>query len=124
MAHRRPFFLNLLIIRLPVAGYMSILHRVSGAWLVLAIPGLLWLLQHSLASPGGFGAIRDFLHSWPGAAGLCLLLWALLHHLLAGIRYLLLDLDIGIERPAYRHSAWLVILAAPPLALLLTGGLL
>jgi succinate dehydrogenase / fumarate reductase, cytochrome b subunit len=124
MPQRRPFFLNLLVIRLPVAGFMSILHRVTGVLLVLAIPGLLWLLQHSLASPAGFAETRAWLGCALGKIGLFLLLWALSHHLLAGLRYLLLDLDLGIHRPAYRYSAWLVLLAAPPLALLLTRGLL
>jgi len=122
--NRRPFFLNLLLIKLPVAGYMSIIHRASGVWMVLAIPCLLWLLQHSLSGPAGFTEIRAWLNSWIGFTGMFLLFWMLIHHLLAGIRYLLLDIDIGIDRPAYQYSAGFVILAAPPLALLVTGGLL
>ena len=46
-----------------------------------------------------------------------------MHHFLAGIRYLMLDIDIGIEKPVYRQTAWAVLVAAPVLALILLGAL-
>lgn len=122
-AQERPVFLNLLQIRLPIAGIMSILHRASGLLLFLLTPGLLFMLERSLSSPQGFSTVRDWLDAPLSLAGLFLLLWALSHHLLAGIRYLLLDIHIGVDRPYYRYSAWLVSVAAPLLALVLLGML-
>ncbi len=119
----RPVFLNLLQVRLPIAGVMSILHRASGLLLFLLIPPLLYLLELSLSSPAGFATVRDGLHSLPARAGLFVLLWALLHHLFAGIRYLLLDIHVGVERPRYRHSAWLVTISAPLASVILMVAL-
>ena len=119
---KRPIFLNLVQIRLPVAGVMSILHRLSGVLLFLALPLASWLLMRSLENPEGWRMVRD---SFSGCGARLLLiatLWALLHHLLAGIRYLLLDVHIGIGRPRYRYSAWAVLISAPLLAV--TLGLL
>lgn len=120
----RPVHLNLLQIRLPVPGVMSILHRVSGALLSVAVPLGLYLLDLSLRGPEGYVQAKLLLDHWLAALLLLGVFWSLLHHLFAGIRYLLLDVDVGIEKPAYRQSAWAVLLAAPPLALLLTWGVL
>jgi succinate dehydrogenase / fumarate reductase cytochrome b subunit len=119
----RPIYLNLLQIRLPVPGFMSILHRASGALLTLAIPFAIYLLDLSLRSPEGFALAHVLMGSLVARLVLLALLWALLHHLLAGVRYLLLDLDVGIDKPRYRQSAWAVLIAAPVLAVLLLGAL-
>jgi len=119
----KPIYLNLLQIRLPVPGFMSILHRVSGAMLTVAIPVALYVLELSLRGPEGYAQAHVLLDGWFAKLVLLGLLWALLHHLFAGIRYLLLDIDVGIDKPAYRHSAWVVLLAAPVLAVLLLGVL-
>jgi len=115
----RPVYLNLVRIRLPVPGFISILHRVSGLLLVLATPLLLWLVQRSLAGPEGFAAVQQLLRSLPGQLAILALLWAVLHHLFAGLRHLLLDIDVGVDAPYYRQSAWLVLIAPPLLAVLL-----
>lgn len=114
-----PVFLNLLQIRLPVAGVGSILHRITGFALVLLLPCLLWLLQVSLRDPTGFDQARALLGGGLGQTLLLLILWGFSHHLLMGLRHLLLDLHIGLQRPDYRYSAWAVMLAAPLLALML-----
>lgn len=119
----RPVYLNLFQIRLPVPGFMSILHRASGALLSLAIPFGIYLLDLSLRGPEGYAKVHVLLDGWLATAVLVTMLWALAHHLLAGVRYLLLDLDVGIERPAYRYTAWGVIVAAPVLALGMLGVL-
>jgi succinate dehydrogenase / fumarate reductase cytochrome b subunit len=121
--HNRPVFLDLLRIRLPVAGVLSIGHRISGVLLALSIPLMIYLLDTSVSGPEGFERVRAVLSGWPFAVFLFLFLWALLHHLLAGLRYLLLDVHIGLSRPWFRRTAWVVLVAAPVLALLLTGGL-
>jgi succinate dehydrogenase / fumarate reductase cytochrome b subunit len=119
----RPIYLNLLQIRLPVPGFMSILHRASGALLTLAIPFAIYLLDLSLRNPEGFAQAHVLMGGLVARLVLLALIWALLHHLFAGIRYLLLDLDVGIDKPRYRQSAWAVLIAAPVLAVLLLGAL-
>ena len=110
MPHR-PKYLNLMQIRLPAPGWVSILHRVSGAALFLALPVFLYWLQRSFTSPDAFESLRStFSH---GLVKLVLLglLWGYFHHLCAGIRHLALDLDIGTELHAARASSWVVIVA-------------
>jgi succinate dehydrogenase / fumarate reductase cytochrome b subunit len=121
--HNRPVFLDLLKIRLPVAGVMSIGHRVSGILLALSIPMMLALLDTSLSGPDGFVRAGELVSGWPFTVALFLVLWALMHHFLAGIRYLLLDVHVGLEKPRFRQTAWVVLVAAPILAVLLTGAL-
>lgn len=120
----RPRFLNLLQIRMPIGAVASIAHRISGVLLFLILPAAVFLLEISVRSPEGFDQARAILHA-PLVQLLGLVLaWALLHHLLAGIRFLLLDLEIGIERRQARASAWLVNLGAPLLLLLVLGAML
>jgi succinate dehydrogenase / fumarate reductase cytochrome b subunit len=108
----RPKYLNLqaLIfeIRLPLPGWVSILHRVSGALLFLATVWLLWMLDRSLASESGFEAVRRYAGLWPVKLSLIVLLWAYCHHFCAGIRYLFLDLDRGVDKETARLTSWIV----------------
>jgi len=109
----RPVYKNiglaqLIKYRLPWAGKVSILHRISGAALFLMLPFLLYLLDQSLASEVSyqkFQAITGHIL----VKMICLgLIWAFLHHFCAGIRYLLLDLEIGVEKVDANRSAILV----------------
>lgn len=109
--NKRPVYLNLIQIRLPVGGVVSILHRVTGVLLVLAVPLSLLLLQQSLASADHYQRIATQAASLPGRLLLLLAVAALAHHLFAGVRHLLLDLDIGIARAGSRLGAWIVLLA-------------
>lgn len=120
----RPVYLNLLQIRLPIAGIMSIVHRITGVLMFLATPFLILLLDLSLSTPDGFARAGELIHSGLGMLLLFGMLWGLMHHLLAGIRYLLLDIHVGVEKPHYRHTAWVVLVGSPVLALLLAGVLL
>jgi succinate dehydrogenase / fumarate reductase cytochrome b subunit len=119
----RPVFLNLFKIRLPIAGIMSIIHRVTGVVMVLAIPVVIYLLDLSLSGPEGFADAKGLFGNGFVKLLLFLFLWGLMHHFLAGIRYLLIDIDIGVDRPLFRQTAWVVTLLAPVLALMLLGGL-
>lgn len=121
---QRPVFLNLIQIRLPIAGIISIVHRIAGAVLFLLTPLLIYLLDLSLSGEEGFQAVAALFEATLVKLIFFLVLWALVHHLFAGIRYLLLDIHLGVERPIYRYTAWLVMLAAPLTALFLTAGLL
>lgn len=120
----RPVFLNLLQIRLPLTGWVSIIHRVTGVVLFLALPVPLYLLQLSLSGEEGFQRVSAWLGQWPLKVLLLLLMWWFLHHLFAGIRVLLLDLEVGIDLAAARRSARWVLLADIVVLLLLGGALL
>ena len=112
-----PKFLNLMQIKLPPGGIASIGHRVSGVLMFLGVPLIAWWFGQSLESEQGFQEVRDCLQS-PSVLLLSLLLvWSLSHHLLAGIRHLLLDVEIGVEKSPANISAWLVNIGA----LLMTG---
>ncbi len=105
---KRPKYLNLFKIRQPVMAVVSILHRVSGVFLFLAIPVLIYWLALSVRSPEDFVAAGAFFTSpWAKLIGL-ILAWALVHHFFTGIRYLLMDISLGEHLPAARMSAWLV----------------
>lgn len=107
--HRhRPVFFHLLQLQLPVTALVSIAHRLSGILLFLALAPAIWLLERSLADAEGFAAVRHALDGWPMHLAGALLLWALIHHLLAGLRLLLIDAELGVERRAARRSAWWV----------------
>lgn len=124
MQTTRPVYLNLFKIRLPIPGFVSILHRVSGVFMVLAIPFLVYLLDLSLSGPEGFAAAGEFLDNILVKLATLVIIWSLIHHLLAGIRYLLIDIEVGVERQAARNSAWTVLFAALVLALIVMGGVL
>lgn len=112
MIEKRPHYLNLLQLRLPVGGWVSILHRVSGVALSLAVPIIIYVFALSLDSPEGFAGVSAFLS---GGFGMLLLLgvvWATLHHLLAGLRHLGFDLGLGESKARARLTAWAVLAAA------------
>jgi succinate dehydrogenase / fumarate reductase cytochrome b subunit len=106
----RPVYKNiglaqLIKYRLPWAGKVSILHRISGAVLFLMLPFLLYLLDQSLASELSYQKFQA-ITSNVLVKLICLgLIWAFLHHFCAGIRYLLLDLEIGVEKVDANRSA-------------------
>ncbi|HEX2197121.1 MAG TPA: succinate dehydrogenase, cytochrome b556 subunit [Burkholderiales bacterium] len=113
-AHKpRPKYLNLAQIRLPLPGWVSILHRISGALLVFPFTAwLLYLLDLSLASEAGFRTIQGYLALPLVKGGMLVLIWAYCHHLCAGVRFLLLDLNKGIElRPARASSAAVLVVS-------------
>ena len=116
----RPVFLHLLQIRLPLSGWISILHRITGALLFLLLPLPLYLLQLSLQSEAGYRQVSDWLMQWPLRLMLLLLLWWFAHHLFAGLRFLLIDLDRGVALAQAQRTARVVV-AADLLTLLLLG---
>ena len=109
IASPRPKFLDLRKIRLPVPGFVSILHRISGAALFLFAGVLLYLFQESLASPESYVRFRGVADHWLAKLFLTGMLWAFLHHFFAGIRFLLLDVDIGSELGTTRAMSWGVL---------------
>jgi succinate dehydrogenase / fumarate reductase cytochrome b subunit len=98
--------------RLPWAGKVSILHRISGAALFLLLPFILYLFDQSLASELSFMQFQAFTDHFLVKL-ICLgLIWSFLHHFCAGIRYLLLDLEIGVEKIAANQSAIIVLIVS------------
>lgn len=106
---KRPVYLNLVQIRLPLPGFVSILHRISGALLFLAGVWLLFMLDRSLASEAGFESVRRYASFPLVKLGLLGVVWAYCHHFCAGIRYLFLDLDKGGDLPTARLTSWIVL---------------
>ena len=121
---KRPKNLDLTTIQLPLAGKVSILHRVSGAGMFLCFPLLLWLFSASLNSAENFAMFKSIAGMLPVKVVLAGLLWAFVHHFCAGIRFLLLDLHIGIEKEAARKSAVAVLAVSILLTVILWGVLL
>ena len=120
----RPVFLDLRKIRMPVMAVVSILHRISGVGMVLLIPLLVYLFDLSLRNEQAFQTVLDLLASTPARLVGVLLIWMLAHHFFAGVRFLLLDMDRGVEKSVARKSAWAVHAAAAVVTLLIAGGLL
>ena len=121
---KRPKNLDLPTIRLPLPGILSILHRVSGAALFLLLPVLLWLLQSSLASPETFAGVKGIVGHPLAKIVLLGLIWFYMHHFCAGIRYLLLDLDKGVELEAARRSSKIVFAVSIALTLIIGAKVL
>ena len=109
----RPVYLNLLAIRQPLPAIVSILHRISGVLLFVAgIPLALWGLDASLRSPDAYAAFTGAMSHPLGKLLALALLWSTVHHLLAGVRHLLMDVHVGLELPSARRSSAIVLVLA------------
>ena len=114
----RPVYLNLFRIHLPLAGWVSILHRVSGAVLFAALPLGVWALSVSLSGDAGF---RRMAHALAHPLARLIMLgwvWAFAHHFFAGLRHLALDVHWGMELKQARQSSLAVMLASGLVTLL------
>ncbi len=120
----RPKYIPLSIGQLPMAGKVSILHRISGVGLFLFLPFLLWLFTSSLESPHSYMNYQIVVAHPLAKLVLLGLLWAFSHHACAGIRFLLIDAHIGLEKEQAAKSAKMVLLASVVLTVLLGGKLL
>ena len=109
MNNNRPKYLTLHQIRLPLPGLVSILHRVSGTLLFLVLPLLLWTFQYSLLSIDTFTLLLAAFQHPLSKLSLLVLIWAFLHHLCAGIRYLALDMHQGASLARARASSLWVL---------------
>ena len=122
MTERRPVYLNLFKIRLPTTGIVSFAHRVSGFLLFLAIPFSVYLLDLSVGSQQDFDQSVRLLQHPVLQFAMLILVWAFVHHFLAGIRYLLLDFDVGVEKTGSNVSAWLVLALEAVVVVLFVWG--
>lgn len=110
----RPRYRNINITQLasyrwPIAALTSGMHRISGFLLFLLLPFLLYLLDLSLTSEGTFEYFRGFVSHWFVKLVLLALIWGYLHHFCAGMRHLIMDAHIGLDKDSARKSAVTVI---------------
>jgi succinate dehydrogenase / fumarate reductase, cytochrome b subunit len=115
---QRPVNLNLFTIKFPLPAIISILHRASGVFMFLLIPFLLWMLSASLSSPVSFESLQITLMGFGSKFVVWLLLSALLYHLVAGIRHLLMDIGFGESLAAGRVSSKIVLICSIILSIL------
>lgn len=123
MINKRPTYLNLLRIKLPLPGVVSFLHRISGALLFAAIPLFLVVFQLTLGSPAGFEKVRQGLESPLAKLVSIVLLWGFLLHFFAGLRFLAMDMRLGLELGAARRNSLLVMVLSLVLAILIGTAL-
>lgn len=96
--------------RLPLAGFVSILHRASGLLMFALLPFVLYLLEQSLQSEVSFAMMQIFASSIVVKLVLLALVWAYLHHFSAGVRHLFMDFHVGVDKDSGRRSAVTVLL--------------
>lgn len=79
----------------PITALSSILHRMSGVLLFLAVPLALWMLEQSLESQSSYEALQQMLSGGLAKFVIWLVLAALAYHIIAGIKHLLMDVGVG-----------------------------
>jgi succinate dehydrogenase / fumarate reductase cytochrome b subunit len=111
-------FTDLTTYRLPPAGIVSILHRVSGALMFLLLPFIIWMFDTSVSSEisfarfkGAFNAGLGIFPGWFMKLVALALIWAYLHHLIAGVRHLWMDVSHAAVSKEFGHSSALATLA-------------
>jgi succinate dehydrogenase / fumarate reductase cytochrome b subunit len=104
--------------RLPLAGLVSILHRISGALMFLLLPFVLYLLEQSITSEVSFERLHTIVAHPFSKLIILALSWAYLHHFAAGIRHLFMDMHVGLSKDGSRHSAFSVLAVSLFLTLL------
>lgn len=112
--------------RLPLAGYVSILHRASGLLMFLLLPFVIWMFDTSLTSEISYDAFTNafvggigFVPAWFVKLAVLALIWSYLHHFIAGVRHLYMDATHSVTKE-FGHSSAVFTLA---LSLLLTAAL-
>lgn len=132
---QRPVYRNIHITqlasyRLPLAGFVSILHRISGALMFLLLPFVIWLFDNSLTSEISFDTFTSafvagvwFVPAFLVKLVVLALIWSYLHHLIAGIRYLWMDVAHAYSKEKGRSSAIVTLALSLPLTALLGAKL-
>ncbi|HSI57900.1 MAG TPA: succinate dehydrogenase, cytochrome b556 subunit [Ideonella sp.] len=116
--------------RLPLAGWVSILHRASGTLLFLLMPFIIWMFDTSVTSEVSFESFRSafvagigFLPGWFIKLVALALIWAYLHHFIAGVRHLWMDMTHSVSKEFGRQSALTTLVLSVALTLLLGAKL-
>lgn len=112
--------------RLPAAGWVSILHRVSGMLMFVLLPLVIWLFDTSVTSEISYGQFTSafsagigWIPGWLIKLAVLGLIWSFLHHLIAGLRHLWMDATHAVGLEFGRQSALFVLVSSVLLTLLL-----
>ena len=95
----RPLSPHLQIYRFAMTMAMSIAHRITGIGLYVGTLLLAWWLVAVASGPGYFGLVNSIFGSWIGLIVLFLFSWALIHHMLGGLRHFIWDPGRGLDKP-------------------------
>lgn len=116
--------------RLPPAGWVSILHRVSGAMMFLLMPFIIWMFDTSLSSEfsfakftSAFGVGVGFVPGWFFKLVALALIWAYLHHFIAGVRHLWMDINHAVSKEFGKSSAIVTLVLSISLTVILGAKL-
>jgi succinate dehydrogenase / fumarate reductase cytochrome b subunit len=102
----RPLSPHLTVYRWPVTMTMSILHRVTGGALYFGTLLVAWWLIAAATSESYFDFVNTIFGSWFGRLVLFGYTWALVHHMLGGLRHLIWDTGAGLEKRTASRIAW------------------
>ena len=133
---KRPEFRNINALkdlptyRLPAAGWVSILHRVSGALMFILLPFIIWMFDMSISSEISFAKFASvftlglgFAPGWFMKLVVLALIWAYLHHFIAGVRHLWMDMNHAVSKEFGKSSAVTVLALSLGLTLVLGAKL-
>lgn len=136
LSKKRPEFRNinafrdLTTYRLPAAGWVSILHRISGAMMFLLMPFIIWMFDTSLSSEISFGVFTaaftsglGFIPGWFVKLVVLGLIWAYLHHFIAGVRHLYMDATHSVTKEFGKSSATVTLVLSIGLTIVLGAKL-
>jgi succinate dehydrogenase / fumarate reductase cytochrome b subunit len=118
-ARERPLSPHIQIYRWPLPMMMSIAHRVTGVGLYVGTLLVAWWLIAASSGPGSYARLSGFMNSWFGRLILFGYTWALLHHMLGGIRHLIWDTGRGFEQHEREWLSLATIVGSAGLTLLL-----
>ena len=136
LAKKRPEFRNINALtdlpsyRLPAAGIVSILHRISGAIMFLLLPFIIWMFDTSVSSEISFAKFSaafniglGFVPGWFLKLVALAILWAYLHHMIAGVRHLYMDICHAVTKEFVQSSAVITLVLSLGLTALLGANL-
>ena len=125
LSKKRPEFRNinafqdLTTYRLPPAGWVSILHRASGILMFILLPFVVWLFDTSLSSELSYGIFTSafsagigFVPGWFVKLACLGLIWGYLHHFIAGVRHLYMDMTHSVTKEFGKSSAVVTLVLA------------
>jgi succinate dehydrogenase / fumarate reductase, cytochrome b subunit len=115
----RPLSPHLQIYKPMLTMMMSIVHRITGAALYFGMLLLAWWLIAAASGPNAYANVEWFMGSLIGQLVLFGYTWALIHHMLGGIRHLIWDFGVGLGREARNALAWGTLIGSAVLTVLI-----
>ncbi len=117
--HNRPLSPHLSIYKPPITMTMSIVHRITGGALYFGTLLVAWWLTAAAGPQGYFDFVDGIFGSWIGRLVLFGYTWALVHHMIGGIRHLVWDTGAGLEKRTASKIGWATIVCSVILTLLI-----